>query len=67
MLTLESAMLTTFHDGSMSLASRRIMLVTTGAAVSVFVITMAMIMLIQSTKEIKEMKLQEEKSNGEQR
>jgi len=60
-------MLTTFHDGSMSLASRRIMLVTTGAAVSVFVITMAMIMLIQSTKEIKEMKLQEEKSNGEQR
>ena len=67
MLTLESTMLTTFHDGSMSLASRRIMLVTTGAAVSVFVITMAMIMLIQSTKEIKEMKLQEEKSNGEQR
>ncbi len=66
MLTLESTMLTTFHDGSMSLASRRIMLVTTGAAVSVFVITMAM-MLIQSTKEIKEMKLQEEKSNGEQR
>ena len=67
MLTLESTMLTTFHDGSMSLASRRIMLVTTGAAVSVFVITMAMIMLIQSTKEIKEMKLQEEKSKGEQR
>lgn len=34
MLTLESTMLTTFNDGSMSLASRRIMLGTTGTAVS---------------------------------
>ena len=66
MLTLESTMLTTFNDGSMSLASRRIMLGTTGTAVSAFVITMAVVMIVQSSKRIKEMKIQEEKSNGEQ-
>ena len=66
MLTLEATMLTTFNDGSMSLASRRIMLGTTGTAVSAFVITMAVVMIVQSSKRIKEMKIQEEKSNGEQ-
>lgn len=66
MLTLESTMLTTFHDGSMSLASRRMMLGATGAAVSAFVITKAVVMIVQSTKRIKEMKIQEEKSNGKQ-
>ena len=66
MLTLESTMLTTFNDGSMSLASRRIMLGTTGTAVSAFVITMAVVMIVQSSKRIKEMKIQEEKPNGEQ-
>ena len=66
MLTLESTMLTTFNDGSMSLASRRIMLGITGTAVSAFVITMAVVMIVQSSKRIKEMKIQEEKSNGEQ-
>ena len=66
MLTLESTMLTTFNDGTMSLASRRIMLAVTGTAVSAFVITMAVVMIVQSTRRIKEMKLQEEKSNGEQ-
>lgn len=63
MLTLESTMLTTFNDGSMSLASRRMMLGATGAAVSVFVITMAVVMIVQSTKQINKMKIQEEKSN----
>lgn len=48
MLTLEATMLTTFNDGSMSLASRRIMLGTTGTAVSAFVITMAVVMIVQS-------------------
>ena len=57
MLTLESTMLTTFNDGSLSLASRRIMLGTTGAAVSAFVITMAVVMIVQSSKKIKEMKM----------
>lgn len=67
MLTLESTMLTTFNDGSMSLASRRIMLGTTGAAVSIFVITMAVAMIVRSTKWIKITKIQEENSDGEQR
>lgn len=67
MLTLESTMLTTFNDGSMSLASRRILLGTTGAAVSLFVITMAVAMIVRSTKRIKITKIQEEISDGEQR
>ncbi|MBE5971852.1 MAG: hypothetical protein E7246_04915 [Lachnoclostridium sp.] len=67
MLTLESTMLTTFNDGSMSLASRRILLGTTGAAVSLFVITMAVAMIVRSTKRIKITKIQEENSDGEQR
>lgn len=67
MLTLESTMLTTFNDGSMSLASRRIMLGTTGAVVSLFVITMAVAMIIRSTKRIKITKIQEENSDGDQR
>lgn len=66
MLTLESTMLTTFNDGSVSLTSRRIMLGTTGAAVSVFVITMTVFMIVQSTKRINKLKIQEETSNGEQ-
>lgn len=66
MLTLESTMLTTFNDGSVSLTSRRIMLGTTGAAVSVFVITMTVFMIVQSTKRINKLKNQEETSNGEQ-
>ena len=66
MLTLESTMLTTFNDGSVSLTSRRIMLGTTGAAVSVFVITMTVFMIVQSTKRINKLKIQEETPNGEQ-
>lgn len=66
MLTLESTMLTTFNDGSMSLLSRRIMLGITGAVVSMFVIAMAILMIIQSTKRINEIKNQEESLNGEQ-
>ena len=54
------------YIGTESIASRRIMLGTTGTAVSAFVIAMAVVMIVQSTKRIKEMKLQEEKSNGEQ-
>lgn len=67
MLTLEATMLTTFNDGSMSIASRRIMLGATGAAVSMFVITMAVLMIVRSTKRIKLIKIQEEDSDGEQR
>lgn len=53
MLTLEATMLTTFDDGGIGLTGRRIMLGCTGAAVSVFVVTMAVGMIVQSTKKLR--------------
>lgn len=52
-LTLESTMLTTFGDGTMSIAQRRILLGTSGAAISIFIIAMAIYMIAQSTKKIR--------------
>lgn len=56
MLTLESTMLTTFDDGAMNITTRRIMLGTTGGAISVFIIMMAIYMIAQSNKKIRELK-----------
>ena len=56
MLTLESTMLTTFNDGTMDLTSKKIMLGTTGAAISVFIIVMAIYMIVQSNKKLKALK-----------
>lgn len=56
MLTLESTMLTTFNDGTMTLSTRRIMLGASGAVVSVFVIGMAVYMIVRSRKKIKLLK-----------
>lgn len=53
MLTLESTMLTTFNDGTMDLTTRRILLGASGGAISVFIITMAIYMIVQGTKKIK--------------
>lgn len=53
MLTLESTMLTTFGDGTMSRTERSILLGTSGAAISVLIIAMAIYMIVQSTKKIK--------------
>lgn len=64
MLTLESTMLTTFGDGTMDMTSRRIMLGTTGGVISVFIIVMAIYMIVQSNKKIKQLKAAEEASNG---
>lgn len=52
-LTLEATMLTTFQDGSMDLTARKIMLGCTGAAISIFIIVMAIYMIVQSTKKLK--------------
>lgn len=54
MLTLESTMLTTFGDGTMDMSSRRIMLGVSGGVVSAFIIAMAIYMIVQSTRKIKE-------------
>lgn len=59
MLTLTSTMLTTFNDGTMDLTSRRIMLGATGGTVSVFIIIMAIYMIVQSTKKLKTLKIEE--------
>ncbi len=52
MLTLTSTMLTTFGEADV-IAFRRLMLALIGGAVSVFIITMAIYMIIKSTKKIK--------------
>ncbi len=53
MLTLEATMLTVFHDGSMSLLTRRIFLGATGGAISAFIIGMAIYMIARATKQLK--------------
>ena len=55
MLTLESTMLTTFSDGTMTLTERRIMLGCTGAVICLFIVTMAVYMIVQSSKKLKEL------------
>ncbi len=65
MLTLESTMLTTFDDGTVSLTLRRVLLGATGVAVCAFVITAAVIMIVKSSKRIKQTK--KEKANAKHR
>lgn len=55
MLSLETAMLTAFGDGSEALF-RQIMTACTGGAVCVAVLVMAIYMIVHSTKEIKKLK-----------
>lgn len=62
MLTLESTMLTTFDNGSMSLAERRFMLGASGGVVSVFIIAMAIVMIVQSTGKLKQLEASKETS-----
>jgi len=61
MLTLESTMLTTFGDGTMSLTGRRILLGLSGGVISVFIIAMAIYMIVQANKKIKLLKIGEER------
>ena len=60
MLTLESTMLTTFGDGTMSLTGRRILLGISGGVISVFIIAMAIYMIVKGNKKIKILKIGEE-------
>ena len=53
MLTLESTMLTTFGDGTVDLAGRRLFLGLSGGAISVLIIAMAVYMIVQGAKKIK--------------
>ncbi len=64
MLTLESTMLTTFGDGTMTLTERRILLGASGCAISAFIIAMAIYMIVQGTKKIQLLKKSKEQSYG---
>ena len=59
-LTLESTMLTTFGDETMSLTGRRILLGISGGVLSVFIIVMAIYMIVQGNKKIKLLRIEEE-------
>ena len=66
-LTLESTMLTTFGNGTLSLLERKILLATSGGAISAFIIVMAILMIVKGTKEIKLLKTAKERNDGTKR
>ena len=64
MLTLESTMLTTFGDGTMTATAQKWMLGATGGAISVLIVATAIYMIAFGTKRLK--KLRTEVENGKQ-
>jgi len=62
MLTLESTMLTTFNDGTVSALMRKWMLGATGAVISLLIVSMAVYMIPTGTKKLK--LLRSEVKNG---
>ena len=58
MLTLESTMLTTFGDGTMTVAAQQWMLGATGGAISVLIVATAIYMIVIGTKKLKELKIE---------
>jgi len=64
MLTLESTMLTTFSDESMTPIQQKWMLGATGTAISAFIVAMAIYMIIKSTKTLNYQKPKDK--NGKQ-
>ncbi len=53
LLTLESTMLTTFGEGKTDLLTRKIMLGTSGGAISLFIVVMAVYMIVHGTRQLK--------------
>jgi len=62
MLTLESTMLTTFGDGTMTATTQKWMLGATGGAISVLIVATAIYMIVVGTKKLKQLKT--EVNNG---
>ena len=60
MLTLESTMLTTFADGTMTATTQKWMLGATGGAISVLIVATAIYMIVTGTKKLKELKTEVE-------
>ena len=63
MLTLESTMLTTFGEGTMTATEQKIMLGATGGVISVLIVAMAIYMIVLGTKKLEQLKSEVE--NGE--
>lgn len=59
MLTLESTLLTTFSDETMTEAGQKWMLGATGTVISVTVVAMAIYMIVIGTKKLKELKYED--------
>jgi len=64
MLTLESTMLTTFGDTTMTATAQKWMLGATGGAISVLIVATAIYMIVVGSKKLKELKSEVE--NGKQ-
>ena len=60
MLTLESTMLTTFGDGTMTVVAQKWMLGATGGVISVLIVATAIYMIMVGTKKLKELKTEVE-------
>jgi hypothetical protein len=60
MLTLESTMLTTFGDETMTVTEQQWMLGATGGAISVLIVATAIYMIVIGTKKLKEQKTEVE-------
>ena len=56
MLTLESTMLTTFSDGTMTATAQKWMLSATGGTISVLIVATAIYMIVVGTKKLKQLK-----------
>jgi hypothetical protein len=63
MLTLESTMLTTFGDGTMTATAQKWMLGATGGVISVLIVATAIYMIVVGTKKLKQLKT--EVNNGQ--
>lgn len=67
MLTLESTMLTTFGGEDMAEETRRLFLALSGAAVVIFIVSMAVYMIAQGNKKLKQSQTEKERSYGKRR
>ena len=64
MLTLESTMLTTFGDGTMTVVAQKWMLGATGGVISALIVATAIYMIVIGTKKLGQLKSEVE--NGKQ-
>lgn len=55
MLTLENTMLATFGSGKMSVRTERLFLALSGAAVSILIVVMALYMIVQARRKLKQL------------